>query len=377
MSGTRIIPRMPSADALNLFDLERAARERVQAMAYDYFASGADDERALRRNREAFERLTLWPRVLGGADAPDTRVTLLGREHPWPLLVAPTAFQRLAHPDGELATARAAASAGVTNVLSTLSSVSMEEAAAAGGPRWFQLYVFRDREITRSLVARAEAAGYEALVVTVDAPVLGRRERDARNRFELPEGVVAANLQEGATRHVRSDGSESGLLQYFASQIDPALTWHDLDWLHAQTSMPVVVKGILRADDAELAVEHGAAGVIVSNHGGRQLDAAPAAIEALPAVAAAVGSRADVLMDGGVRRGTDVVAALASGARAVLIGRPVLWGLATGGEPGARRVLEMLHEEFVRALALCGCRSVGDVGPWLLGPGSVLPAGRG
>jgi 4-hydroxymandelate oxidase len=351
---------------LSLLDFERLAAERLPRMVYDYFAAGADDELTLRRNREAFERITIRPRVLRAVGDPDLRGTVLGREHAMPILVAPTAFARLAHVDGELAVARACATLGVTQVLSTLSTYSLESVAeVTPSRRWFQLYVFKDRGITRSLVERAEAAGYEALVLTADVPVLGSREADARNRFALPAGINPENLVSHEDRAVQSaDGS--GLARYFADHIDPALTWDDVDWLRSITALPVLVKGILRGDDAQLAVEHGAAGVIVSNHGGRQLDGVPAAIEVLRDVAEAVDGRAQVLMDGGVRRGTDIVKALALGASAVLIGRPVLWGLALDGEAGVRRVLETLRDELARALALCGCRALRDVTPGLL-----------
>ncbi|MBM4409926.1 MAG: alpha-hydroxy-acid oxidizing protein [Chloroflexi bacterium] len=343
--------------SINLAEVELRALDRLSPMARDYYASGATDEVTLRWNREAYERIALRPRTLVDVSARDLSTTILGRRHAWPVLIAPAAFQRLAHPDGEAALARAAAAEGVTVTLSTLSSTSIEEVAAAapGSPRWFQLYVFRDRVLTRGLVERAETAGYEALVLTVDAPLLGRRERDARNRFALPDGITAANLA-GALAAVSSDGSDSGLFQFFASQIDPALTWTDLEWLCSTTRLPVIVKGVLRADDAARAIEAGARGVIVSNHGGRQLDGAVASIDALPEVVEAVGGRASVLVDGGVRRGTDILKALALGADAVLIGRPILWGLVDG-EPGVRHVLQLLRAEFDLAMALAGSPS--------------------
>ena len=352
---------------LNLAEFEQLAQRRLPAMAFDYYASGALDEITLRENRAAFDRLRLRPRMLVGVEHCDSSVELLGRRLEWPLLLAPTAFAALAQPDGEAAIARAAGGAGVTQVLSTLSTVAVEDVAAvAARPLWFQLYVFRDRGLTAELVARAEAAGCEALVLTVDAPLLGRRERDVRNAFALPEGLVAANLPTAESREITSDGSGSGLLAYFEALIDPSLTWDDLDRLVASTSLPVIVKGVLRGDDAALAVEHGAAGVIVSNHGGRQLDSAPASIDVLPEVVAAVDGRVAVLVDGGIRRGTDIVKALALGARAVLIGRPILWGLAADGEAGVREVLALLRAEFDLAMALCGCRTVADIGPDLL-----------
>ena len=354
------------AEPLNLFDYERLAAERLQQMAYDYFASGAHDELTLRENRAAFERIQLRPRVLVDVSERDSSTRLLGRRHEAPLLVAPTAFAKMAHPDGELAIARAAGAAGVTMTLSTLATATLEDvAAAASAPLWFQLYVFRDRDVTRSLVERAEAAGYEALVVTVDAPLLGRRERDARNRFVLPEGLVAENLMGDELRNLPA-GSDSGLALYFASLFDQSLTWTDLEWLRSITRLPLLVKGVLRGDDAALAVEHGASGVIVSNHGGRQLDTAVPAIEALPEVVAAVDGRVEVLMDGGVRRGTDILKAIARGAGAVLVGRPLLWGLAVNGEQGARHVLETLRREFDLAMALSGCPAVEHIDAELL-----------
>ena len=354
--------------AINLAEVEARALERLTPLARDYYASGATDEVTLRWNREAYERIAVRPRALVDVSARDLSTTILGRRHPWPVIVAPTAFQRLAHPDGEAAVARAAAAEGVTMTLSTLASTSIEDVAAAapGAPRWFQLYVFRDRALTAALVARAEAAGYEAIVLTVDAPLLGRRERDARNRFALPEGMTAANLAEALAR-VSSDGRDSGLCQFFASQIDPGFTWADLAALCASTRLPVLVKGVLRADDATRAIEAGVRGVIVSNHGGRQLDTAIASIDALPEVVDAMAGRAPVLVDGGIRRGTDILKALALGADAVLLGRPILWGLVDG-EPGVRHVLQLLHAEFDLAMALAGCASRAAVTRDLVSP---------
>jgi isopentenyl diphosphate isomerase/L-lactate dehydrogenase-like FMN-dependent dehydrogenase len=347
---------------LSLFDYERVASARLSQMTADYFASGADDGVTLRRNRDALERLALRYRVLRGVGVPDTSIELFGRRLSMPVLVAPTAFAKLAHGDGELAIARAAADAGVTQVLSTLSSYSLEAvAAAAPAPRWFQVYVFRDRAITESLVRRAEAAGYDALMMTVDAPVLGSREADVRNRFSLPDGVFPENLVTEADRRLRSGGQDSGLAQYFAQHIDPTLTWADLEWLCSLTSLPVLVKGVVRGDDAAQALTCGAAGLVVSNHGGRQLDAAPATIEVLPEVVSAAAGHVPVLLDGGIRRGTDVVKALALGATAVLVGRPVLWGLAVSGEAGVRHVFAILAAELQRAMALCGARTVAEV----------------
>lgn len=354
-------------DLVNLFDVERAAQERLPVEAYDYFASGAQDEITLRENRLAYERLALRYRVLGGAGERDLGTTVLGTRVAVPVLIAPMAFQRLAHPDGELATARAAEAAGTLMVVSTLASATLEEVRSAGrAPLWFQLYVYKDRGATRELVQRAEAAGYGALVLTVDTPVLGRRERDVRNRFRLPgqfhlpAGATAAAAAARAGS-VPDAPPASELADLATRMIDPSLGWRDVDWLRSLTRLPIVLKGVVRGDDARRAAEHGAAAVVVSNHGGRQLDTAVATIRALPEVAEAAGDRLEILVDGGVRRGTDVIKALALGARAVLLGRPVLWGLAVSGESGVRQVLELLCAELDIAMALCGCGSVDEV----------------
>jgi 4-hydroxymandelate oxidase len=325
---------------ISLFDVESAARAALPGPAWDYYASGAEDEVTLRGNRAAFERISLHYRVL----------------------VAPTAFHRMTHPDSELATARAASAIGTTMILSTLSTTAVEDVATVSeSPLWFQLYVYKDRGATRSLVERVESAGCRALVLTVDAPVLGRRERDMRNQFQLPEGLRVENLTAAGLGELPAPAGESGLAAYFATLLDAGLTWRDLEWLRSITKLPVLVKGIVRPDDAARAVDHGAAAVIVSNHGGRQLDTSPATIDVLEPIVRAVAGRAEVLLDGGVRRGTDVLKALALGARAVLVGRPILWGLAVGGEAGVREVLEILRTEIDRDLALLGCASVADV----------------
>lgn len=358
-----------------LADFERLARERLDPPAYDYYLGGAGDEVTLRENREAWGRVALQPRVLVDVSARDLATTVLGRRLALPVLVAPCAYQRLAHPDGECATARAAHAVGTVMTLSTLSNASLEEVrAASAGPLWFQLYCYKDRGLTRALVERAEAAGYDALVLTVDTPLLGRRERDVRNRFRLPEGMRMGNVRPGGVDTL-PDVPDSGLAHYFAELLSPAITWRDVAWLRGVTRLAVVLKGVLRPDDARRAADAGAAAVVVSNHGGRQLDGAVATARALPGVAAAAarasadGAPLEVLVDGGVRRGADVVRALAMGARAVLVGRPALWGLAAGGEAGVRRVLELLRDEVDLAMALCGCRNVAEVTPDLLAPG--------
>ncbi len=352
----------PPAELLSTFDYEEAARRRLGRMAWDYYASGAHDEITLRENRAAFDRLPIRYRVLRDVSRRDLSVSLLGERLSMPVLVAPTAFHRLACPEGERATAAAAGRAGTAMILSTLSNTAMEEVVeAATGPVWFQLYVYRERAVTEALVRRAEAAGCGGLVLTVDAPMLGRRERDVRNRFHLPDGLAVRNLLPAGKERLPREEAESGLAAYVDRLFDPSLSWEDLEWLCGLTALPVLVKGVVHPEDGRLAVEHGAAGVVVSNHGGRQLDTSIASLEALPDVAEAVGGRAHVLLDGGVRRGTDVLKALALGADAVCVGRPVLWGLAVDGEAGAHRVLEILREEVDLALALSGCASAREV----------------
>ena len=243
-----------------------------------------------------------------------------------------------------------------------MSSMSLEDVAeVANGPVWFQLYVYRDREITRQLIARAEAAGYSALVITLDAPVMGNRERDRRNNFKIPKQVTLKNLESFGLDKVADTHADSSIAAYITSQIDPSLTWADLEWLCSITKLPIILKGILRVDDAQRASEHGAAGIVVSNHGGRQLDTVPSAVDVLPAIAEATGDNLEILVDGGIRRGTDVIKALALGANAVLVGRPVMWGLAVNGEAGVKHVLEILRTEFDTAMALCGCASIKEI----------------
>ncbi|NDC59797.1 MAG: alpha-hydroxy-acid oxidizing protein [Alphaproteobacteria bacterium] len=355
-------------DPVNLVEFEQAARARLAREAYEYYAGGANDEITLRRNREAYEEIALHYPVLRDVSSRDTSTSVLGEKISFPVMVAPTAFHRMACPDGECAAARAAGRAGTVMVVSTLSNTAIEDvAAAAAGPLWFQLYIYKDRGATADLIRRAEAAGCRALVLTVDAQVWGRREADVRNNFKLPDGLTVANLAEHAKEMFPAGIPGSGLAAYVAQMLDPSLSWKDLAWLRAQTKLPILLKGIVRADDAKLAVEHGANGIVVSNHGGRQLDTAPATIEALPRVVDAVAGKIPVLIDGGVRRGTDVVKALANGAQAALIGRPILWGLATDGEDGALRVLEMIKAEFDLAMALCGARNITGLDRSLLG----------
>jgi len=353
---------------INLFEYETLAPQHLSPMALDYYASGAGDEITLRDNRVAFERFKLRPRMLVDVSQRDLSTQILGQSLQMPILIAPMAFQCLAHPDGEIATAKAAATLGTAMVLSTLATKRLEEVATVGKqtPQWFQLYVHRDHALTKALVERAYQAGFQALCLTVDAPVLGRRERDQRNQFTLPPGMELANLAALTDLEIPHKPGESGLFSYFLDQLNPALTWADLDWLQSLSPLPLVVKGILRPDDAIQAVEYGAKAVIVSNHGGRQLDGAIASIDALSEIVAAVGDKADVLVDGGIRRGTDILKAIALGAKAVLLGRPVLWGLAVAGEAGVQHVLELLRDELDLAMALSGCAKLQDIDPTLV-----------
>jgi isopentenyl diphosphate isomerase/L-lactate dehydrogenase-like FMN-dependent dehydrogenase len=342
---------------LNVRDYERAAEARLDPGTFGYIAGGANDEWTMRENLAAFNRWVLRPRTLVDVSEVRTATKVLGTEVALPVLVGPTAFQRMAHPDGERAMARAAAAAGTVMCLSTLATGTIEEVgtAAGDGARWFQLYWSTDRGFVQDVVERAAAEGYGAVVLTVDLPVLGRRERDLRTGFEIRDDVpVPAFL-------ALAEGAGSVSPADINWVVDNSLNWRDLEWLRSVSSLPLVVKGILTAEDAVLACKAGAEAVVVSNHGGRQLDGVAASIDALPEVVEAVGDKAEVLMDGGIRRGTDVVKALALGAQAVLVGRAPLYGLAVGGAEGVARVLELLREELVLALALCGCASPADV----------------
>jgi isopentenyl diphosphate isomerase/L-lactate dehydrogenase-like FMN-dependent dehydrogenase len=346
-----------AAEPINVADFERLAEERLEPGAFGYFAGGAGDEWTLRENVAAFGRWYLRPRVLVDVRSVTTATTVLGCDVSMPILVAPTAFHRLAHPEGEVATARGAAAAGTVMCLSSLAGASASEIAEAApdGARWFQLYWSRDRGFVENLLARVVEAGFGAVVLTVDFPAAGRRERDVRAAFELPAGLPFPNLPEP----IAGEDFHGAL----GEVVDPGLTWRDLEWLSSVCRLPLLLKGVLTAEDALLSVEHGAEGIVVSNHGGRQLDGVQASLEALPEVAEAVGDRAEILLDGGVRRGTDAVKALALGARAVLVGRPVIWGLAVDGGAGVARVLELLQAEVALALKLLGCASPGEVGP--------------
>jgi 4-hydroxymandelate oxidase len=348
------------ASCVTVDDLEEAARARLSPMAYDYYRSGADEEHTLRRNREAWTTYEIWYRTLVDVASPRVTTSVLGTDVSSPILIAPTAYHALADAGGECATARAAAEAGTLYVASTLATTTLEDVAAAapGAPRWFQLYVHKDREFTARLVERAKAAGYAAIVVTCDTPVLGRRCADVRNGFALPTGMVMANLIAALPPDLR-DGAGSELARFVASRHDAAFTWKDLAVL-AETCapLPLVVKGVVRGDDARAALDHGARAIWVSNHGGRQLDLAPSTADGLVEIVSAVDGRAEIYVDGGIRSGTHALVALGLGARAVFVGRPILWGLGAAGQAGVSRVLALLRDELVRSMQLAGCADV-------------------
>ena len=346
----------------NILELEELARAKLPRPSFEYIVGGAEDEVSLRRNREAYDRWALRPRVLVDVSKRDTSTTVLGVPVSMPILVAPTAFHRLVHPDGEVATARGAAAAKTLMVASTISTKTLEEVAnAVAAPRWFQLYVYRDRRVTEDLIDRAVRAGYRAICLTVDTPLLGRRERDERNRFTLPPGLSIANLQPAGLDGLPEAERGSAFSKYVAELLDESVTWSDVDWLKSKSPLPVVLKGVMTAEDAAIAAEHGVDGIVVSNHGGRQLDSTLGTLDALPEVVAAVKGRAEVYVDGGIRRGTDVLKAIALGAQAVLVGRPILWGLAVGGAEGVTAVLEHLRNELDLAIALAGRTTIKSI----------------
>ncbi|GAA4873035.1 alpha-hydroxy acid oxidase [Kitasatospora terrestris] len=348
-------------------DYRALARARLPAATWDFFEGGAGAEWTLRANRAQFRRHVLRPRVLVDVSAPDCSTELFGARLAAPFGVAPMAYHQLACPEGEIATARAARAAGALLVVSIFAGRRLEEIARAGGdaPRWLQLYWLRDRAALADLAGRAEAAGFGALVLTVDAPKVARRLRDLRNSFAVPDGVRAVNLDAALAVGAARSGS-SAIEAHSVEQFDRSITWADLSWLRQKTSLPLVLKGVLTAEDARRAVDHGVDALVVSNHGGRQLDGAPPALAALPEVVDAVPADCPVLVDGGIRHGTDLAKALALGARAALIGRPVLWGLAHSGEPGARHVLDLLRTELLDTLVLSGRPTLADLDRTLL-----------
>jgi 4-hydroxymandelate oxidase len=349
----------PLVTDLSLEGLEQEARHTIGEMAYAYYAGGADDERLLAGNVDAWSHWQLHPHVLAGLADVSTETTLLGTPVRLPVVVAPTAIQGLAHPDGEVATARGAHAAGALSILSSLATCPLEEVAAAApeAPRWMQVYILRDRARTVDLVSRATAHGYHGLVLTVDAPVSGLRLREWRQGVHLPDDLALPNLAGASTESARG----GGFMAVVTHEFEPALGPDDVGWLAGLGPLPVVVKGVQRADDALRCLEAGASAIVVSNHGARQLADAPPTADVLAGIADAVAGRAEVYVDGGLRRAPDVVKALALGARAVLIGRPALWALATGGSDGVAGLLRWFETELRRAMALCGAGTVGDI----------------
>ena len=360
------------ARARNIADLRRMARERLPRMVFDYIDGGADDEVTLARNVSRFRDIELVWEALKDVDKIDTSTTIMGAPSASPFFISPTATSRLFHPRaGELAVARAAHAAGVPYTCSTLASASVEEIAAVNpGPKWFQVYVFRDRELVKEVLARAKAAGFSAIILTVDVPVVGNRERDGANDFTVPPKVTwrtatqalaapgylwdlatTSEIRPANFTHIRMN---TGLIDFINAQFDRAVTWDDVRWLRETWDGKLAIKGIATPEDAQRCVSIGADAVWVSNHGGRQLDTAPASIDTLPAIADAVAGKVEIILDGGVRRGSDVVKALALGANAVAIGRAYLYGLAAGGEAGVRRALDIIDSEVRRTMALCG-----------------------
>lgn len=360
-------PVLPGAAVpVNVYEYHELAKKKLPAMVYGYYGSGADDMQTLKDNEDGFKRLRFRPRVLIDVSRQDLTARILGTSCSFPLVLAPTAMQRMAHPEGELATARAAAAQGVIMGLSSWSTTSLEdvEHETPGAPKWFQLYVYKDRAITLELVRRAEKMGFLAIALTVDTPRLGRREADIKNQFSLPPHLTMANfasVDPSREQGKMGKAAGSGLAAYVASLIDQSLSWKDIQWLKQNTTIPILAKGIETGEDAILAMEAGCAGIIVSNHGARQLDGVISTIDALEEVVTAVRGRIPVFIDSGVRRGTDIVKALALGASGACIGRPYVWGLSVAGQQGVEHVIQMLRNEFALAMALCGCTKVEDI----------------
>ncbi|KAH8394715.1 hypothetical protein KR222_002420 [Zaprionus bogoriensis] len=350
---------------VSVSDFEKRARAKMEKHALDYYKNGAGEQVTVSLNHEAYKRLRLRPRFLRDVSRLDVSCDILGEHLGWPLGIAPSAMQKLAHPDGEIGMARAAGKAGSIYILSTLSTTSLEDLAAAAPDtcKWFQLYIYKERSVTEQLVRRAERANFKALVVTIDTPINGDRRADARNKFCLPPHLCLANFQGEMAQGIVCSRGGSGLNEYVASHYDPSITWKDIKWLQQLTQLPIILKGILTAEDAELAREFGCSGIIVSNHGGRQLDTAPATIEVLPEIVAAVGKDLLVMLDGGIMQGNDIFKALALGAKTVFIGRPALWGLATDGQDGVEQLLTVIRDDFETTMRLTGCASLADIQP--------------
>ncbi|XP_061396855.1 uncharacterized protein LOC133332469 [Musca vetustissima] len=345
-------------------DFEEEAHDILDKKVVDYYRSGAGEEVSLNLNRQAFRRLRIRPRCLRDVSSLDTTCEVLGYKLKWPVGIAPSAMQKMAHNDGEVGNATAAGEMGSIFILSTLSTIPIEEVALKTPDtcKWFQLYVYKDRSLTESLVRRVEKANFKALVLTIDSPVFGQRWTDARNKFSLPTHLQLANFQSSASdMRTTSEGGMSAVHEYVTNQFDATLTWKDVEWLVKLTHLPVVAKGVLTAEDAVLAREFGCAGVIVSNHGARHLDSIPASIEALPEVVRAVGNDITVMFDGGIRQGNDIFKALALGAKMVFVGRAALWGLACGGTAGVKEMMRVLKRDLEITMALAGCQTLNDI----------------
>ncbi len=345
---------------INLQDVKRLAEAKLPKEIFDYIEAGADDEVSRRANESMFRRIRLLPRILVNVSEISTATNILGFASTSPLIIAPTAFHGMVHPQGELATAKAAEATGTLMIVSTMANNILEDVKKQVTHAWFQLYAYKDRAITENLVRRAEQAGYAALVLTVDCPLMGNRERDKRNGFKLPRHCIAANFLE-QLQDLAYETAESTLVVHTSNYFDNTFTWHDIQWLQSITKLPLLLKGVLHPQDAQLAVQFGVAGIIVSNHGGRQVDTTPATIEILPKIVEVINGQIPVFFDGGIRRGTDIIKALALGAQAVLVGRPVLWGLAVDGEQGVETILTLLSKELALNMALCGHTCIEDV----------------
>lgn len=347
----------------NLTNIELDAKAKLSKKIYDFYAGGSGDEITLCKNRQDFANFQLVPKILAGVQQSNLQVKIFGKQIELPILAAPMGLQKLAHPQGEIAVAQGLKEVGSIFICSSLSSFSLEEISKeTSGILWFQMYVFKDRAITQDLLQRAEKSGYQAIVLTVDVPIMGYRERDQRNQFILPKNIKTANLipYQSNTKILFSKSSGSSIKVFTDDQF-LALTWKDVEWLKSQTKLPIILKGILRGSDAVKAIDYGVDGIIVSNHGGRQLDGVCSSIEALPLIVKQVQSRIPILMDGGIRRGLDVLKALALGCDGVLLGRPIIWGLATAGQEGVVRVLQILQRELRESMILCGYHSIADL----------------
>ncbi|KAJ2943768.1 hypothetical protein O0L34_g8088 [Tuta absoluta] len=349
---------------ISVKDIEEAALVKLPQNARDYYKSGATEEFSLAENRSAFQRFRIRPKCLVGVSNCDLKTTVLGHEVSMPVGISPTAMQRMAHPDGELANVRAAQEENVVFTLSTIATSSIEEVAEAApnATKWFQLYIYNDREVTKNLVLRAERAGFKAIALTVDTPLFGIRRADVRNKFTLPSHLKLANFEGHLSTKIQSTGKGSGLNEYVSNLFDKSLTWDEIKWLKSITKLPIIAKGILRADDAVKAIEAGCSGILVSNHGARQLDGVPSTIEVLPEIVEAVKKyNVEVYLDGGVSCGTDVYKALALGAKMVFVGRPALWGLAVGGQAGVQRMLQIFRTELEYTFQIAGTPTVADI----------------